>query len=323
MSLTKSMEKPKGRERQYVLYNYPTIEPLALEIAKNNDKIIKHLNVEWKRFPDNTPNIRIHGIETGEIEDQDILFLADFFDYSTVMEQFAVLMVLCESFIHSLTILCPFFPTGTMERVIKEGEVATANTLAWQFNSLPRIANPTKVVIYDLHTLQNRFYFKGGALVKMATAIPIIVKRLKDTYPNGVAIAFPDEGAYKRFNAFFSGFDTIICGKRREGNDRIVVIYDGDPKGKNVVIVDDLVQTGGTLHVCKNVLEQAGAISVDAYVTHAVFPKESWKEFLPGGSKEGFNIFWIADTCPETSRKLDGVGPFRKVSIVENLFDFI
>jgi phosphoribosylpyrophosphate synthetase len=168
------MEKPRGRERQYILYNFHSIEQLALELVKNTDKVIKHLKIDWNRFPDNTPNIKIHGIEGGEIEDQDILFMADFFDYSTIMEQFAVLMVLCESFIHSLTIICPFFPTGTMERVTKEGEVATANTLAWIFNSLPRIANPTKVVIYDLHTLQNRFYFKGGALVKMATAVPII-----------------------------------------------------------------------------------------------------------------------------------------------------
>jgi len=316
------MEKPKGRERQYILYSYHSIDHIALQIAKNS-KIIKHLQIDWNRFPDNTPNIQIHGIEGGEIEDQDILFVADFFDYSSIMEQFAVLMVLCESFIHSLTIICPFFPTGTMERVTKEGEVATANTMAWIFNSLPRIANPTKVVIYDLHTLQNRFYFKGGAIVKMATAIPIIVARLKDTYPNGVSIAFPDEGAYKRFNTFFTDFDTIICGKRREGNDRIVVIHDGDPKGKQVIIVDDLVQTGGTLHVCKNVLLAAGAVSVDAYVTHAIFPKESWKDFLPGGSKEGFNIFWIADTCPQMALKLDGVGPFRMISFVENIESFI
>jgi len=322
MSLLKSMEKPRGKDRQYLLYHYPSIEPLALEIAKNS-RIIKHLTIDWKRFPDNTPNIQIHGIDTKEIEDQDILFLADFYDYSTIMEQFAVLMVLCESFIHSLTILCPFFPTGTMERVSKEGEVATANTLAWQFNSLPRIANPTKVVIYDLHTLQNRFYFKGGALIKMASAVPIIVSKLKEVYPDGISIAFPDEGAFKRFNGFFKDFETIICGKRREGEERIVVIYDGDPKGKKVIIVDDLVQTGGTLHVCKNVLLAAGAVSVDAYVTHAIFPKDSWKDFLPGGKKEGFSSFWIGDTCPEMSNKLDGIEPFKKISIVENFFDFV
>jgi len=303
-----------------VLYNYPSIENIANEISKNTDRIIRRENIDWKRFPDNNPNIKIHGVSS--IEDQDILFLADFYDYSTIMEQFAVLMVLCESFIHSLTILCPFFPTGTMERVVKEGEIATANTLAWQFNSLPRIANPTKVVIYDLHTLQNRFYFKGGALVKMATAVPILVKRLQESYKDGFSIAFPDEGAFKRFGSFFSGYDTIICGKRREGNDRIVVIYDGDPKGKRIVIVDDLVQTGGTLHVCKNLLLDHGAKSVDAYVTHAIFPKEAWKDFLPGGPKSGFNVFWLADTCPEMSSKLEGVAPFKRISIVDNFFDF-
>jgi phosphoribosylpyrophosphate synthetase len=80
--------------------------------------------------------------------------------------------------------------------------------------------------------------------------------------------------------AFFEEMDVevIVCGKTRgEGDVRNVVIQDGDATGCHIVIVDDLVQTGGTLYETGKVLKDAGAASVSAFVTHAVFPNNSWK----------------------------------------------
>jgi hypothetical protein len=68
---------------------------------------------------------------------------------------------LAESFIESLTVVLPFYPTATMERVVSEGTVATASTLARLFNSLPSCGRPTCLLIYDVHTLQNRFYLSN------------------------------------------------------------------------------------------------------------------------------------------------------------------
>jgi hypothetical protein len=61
-----------------------------------------------------------------------------------------------------------------MERVVLEGEVATANTLSRVLSALPRIGSPARVMFYDLHTLQNRFYFHTGAIATMHTAIPLV-----------------------------------------------------------------------------------------------------------------------------------------------------
>ena len=64
------------------------------------------------------------------------------------------------------------------------------------------------------------------------------------------------------------------------GEKRIVTIMDGTCAGKHVLIVDDLVQSGGTLYECAVVLKQQGALSVSAFCAHGVFPKQSFRRFL-------------------------------------------
>jgi hypothetical protein len=80
-------------------------------------------------------------------------------------------------------------------------------------------------------------------------------------------VAFPDDGAAKRFGKMFGDtgrFEVVICGKHREGESgRVITIMEGDPsKGKHVVIVDDLVQSGGTLFECAVALKKRGCPKV-------------------------------------------------------------
>merc|ERR1712066_1224764 len=93
-----------------------------------------------------------------------------------------------------------------------------------------------------------------------------------------IAIAFPDDGAHKRFKSKFAGFPMIICNKVRDGDKRLVAIKEGEPKACHCVIVDDLVQSGGTLLECAKPLKEGGASKVSCWCTHGVFPKESWKK---------------------------------------------
>ena len=81
-------------------------------------------------------------------------------------------------------------------------------------------------------------------MASLQTAIPLLKKKIRESEIN--CVAFPDDGAAKRFSAMFQdlGLEIIVCGKTRgEGDQRNVVIQDGDASGKHIVIVDDLVQT--------------------------------------------------------------------------------
>jgi phosphoribosylpyrophosphate synthetase len=90
--------------------------------------------------------------------------------------------------------------------------------------------------------------------IRLETAIPLLLQRLSKLEDHSdVSIAFPDEGAWKRFQSLFTGYELITCIKVRKETKRVVTIKDGDPRGKHVVIVDDLVQSGGTLQECSKV----------------------------------------------------------------------
>ena len=272
---------------------------------------------QWKKFPDGTDNIEIGGfLPYNLLSGENVLFLASFHNNDVTLSQFQVIICLLQSFIESLTVVLPYYPVGTMERVTKEGTVATAATYAHMFSSLPSCGKPTRLMVYDLHTLQNRFYLHGNAVASLQTAIPLLKLRMQQSNIN--CVAFPDDGAAKRFAALFQDMELeiIVCGKTRGADDeRNVVIQDGNAQGRNIVIVDDLVQTGGTLFECGKTLQEAGALSVNAFVTHAVFPSESWKRFAKGGDRACFDTFWVTNSIPSVTKCL----PVEKGGIFEVL----
>jgi ribose-phosphate pyrophosphokinase len=309
------MYNQQCRKRESIHYQIVAAEAadgLARRMEETHPDRFTYHRTKWKKFPDGTDQIEIGGFHPNNlISGEHVLFLASFHNNDVTLSQFQVMIALLQSFIASLTIVLPFSPVGTMERIIREGQVATAATYAHMFSSLPNCGRPTRLMVYDLHTLQNRFYLHGNAVASLHTAIPLLKRKMKESNINGVA--FPDDGAAKRFGAFFDDMDVqvIVCGKTRgEGDTRTVVIQDGDATNLNIVIVDDLVQTGGTLYETGKVLKEAGAASVNAFVSHAVFPNNSWKRFNKGGDRACFDKFWVTNSIPTVTDSLpvqDGV----------------
>ena len=160
----------------------------------------------------------------------------------------------------------------------------------------------------------------------LKTTVPLLFPALERA---GVdCIAFPDDGAAKRFAHMFEAYaeergargrrsrggagadavkplEIVTCGKVRDGDERFVTIQDGDPEGRVVVIVDDLVQSGGTLYECALALRKRGARAVNAFVAHGVFPRNAWTRFATGGDRAVFDTFWVTNSIPTTTKMLD------------------
>ena len=242
--------------------------------------------------------------------------------------------------------MLPFYPCATMERCVVEGQVATANTMAQMFSHLPSCGRPTRVMLYDLHTLQNRFYLSNHAVASLQTAVPLMLRHITsapveggagdaggadDAAPGNAeridAIAFPDDGAAKRFRHMFEAeslgfaFEIVVCGKHRLGDERVVTVLDGAPEGKHVLMVDDLVQTGGTLFECGRALSERGALSVSAFVVHPVFPNESWRRFARGGDRAVFRQFFTTNSVPTVARVLPKDDVFVVLDLAEQVVE--
>lgn len=271
--------------------------PLVFQRGARNYRLVElHGNLQWDSFADGWPNIFINNVK--EIAGRDVILLVNFDSPSVIFEQLAVIYSLPRYLIRSFRIILPYFPTATMERVDREGQIVTAKTLATMLSVVPLAARgPAQIFIFDIHSLQERFYFTDQVIPRLLTAMPLLVTELK-ALPDSqnVSVAFPDDGAYKRFNSELGSFPTITCIKVRTGAKRIISIKEGHAEGRHVVIVDDLVQTGGTLLECAKAIRAAGAVSVSIFITHGVFPAESWKKFIDGDVQ--FENIWITDSIP-------------------------
>ncbi|KJE90032.1 ribose-phosphate pyrophosphokinase 3 [Capsaspora owczarzaki ATCC 30864] len=268
-------------------------------------------NLRWGVFEDGFPNLFIDDVK--EMYGRDVLFLASFHSPAVIFEQLSAIYAFPRYLARSFTLILPYFPTGTMERVDIEGQVVTAKSLATLLSAIPLTPQgPPQIVIFDIHALQERFYFGDNVIPRLESAIPLLLDRLKLLPDHDlITIAFPDEGAHKRFHTMFENYPTIICTKVRDGNNRIVTIKEGDADGRHVVIVDDLVKTGGTLLQCAKAIKARGATQISFYVTHAVFPLESWKRFVGGD----FAYFWFTDSVPTVVEQLVQHKPFELLSL--------
>lgn len=117
--------------------------------------------IYFRSFADGFPNLFINNAQ--EIRGQHVAFLASFSSPAVIFEQLSVIFALPRLFVASFTLVLPFFPTGSFERMEEEGDVATAFTMARILSNIPiSRGGPTSLVIYDIHALQvncHHFYF--------------------------------------------------------------------------------------------------------------------------------------------------------------------
>eukprot|EP00250_Pteridium_aquilinum_P033909 c6627_g1_i1 orf=65-1066(+) len=199
----------KSAKKSVCLFYCSETEDLARRIAAESDTIeLKSIN--WGTFADGFPNLFIHNAHG--IRSQHVAFLASFSSPSVIFEQLSIIYALPRMFVSSFTLVLPFFPTGTFERMEDEGDIATAFTLARILSNIPiSRGGPTSLVIFDIHALQERFYFGDNVLPCFESGIPLLKHRLHQLVDStNITIAFPDEGAWKRFHNHLQHFPTVL-----------------------------------------------------------------------------------------------------------------
>jgi len=168
----------------------------------------------------------------------------------------------------------PYFGWARQDRKDKPRVAIGAKMVA----NMLRAAGVDRIMTMDLHADQIQGFF--DVPVDHLYASSVFVPYLKNLQIDNIAIASPDMGGAKRANAYarFMNASLVLCYKNREKAnqvDEMTII--GDVRGKNVVILDDMVDTAGTLAKASGLMKDQGALSVRAFATHPVMSGKSYE----------------------------------------------
>ena len=148
-------------------------------------------------------------------------------------------------------------------------------------------AGATRIITMDLHADQIQGFFEKP--VDHLFASTIFLPYIESLKLSNLTMASPDMGGSKRAYAYskFLTSDVVICYKQREKANVISHMeLIGDVKGKNVILVDDMVDTAGTLTKAADLMKERGAISVRAICTHALLSGDAYDKIEESNLEE-------------------------------------
>ena len=240
--------------------NLPLADSISIELN------LKLVNAEVKRFSDMEVFVEVKENVRGE--DMFVIQSTSYPANDNLMELLVTLDALRRASAKRITAVIPYFGYARQDRKSGPRTPISAKLVA----NLITSAGADRVLTMDLHAGQIQGFFDIPT-DNLFTA-PVFAKDIKDKYSDVPTIVVsPDVGGVLRARAIARRINAglAIIDKRREkpGASEVMNII-GDVSKHHCILVDDIVDSGGTLCNAAQALVSAGAISVDAYVTHGV-----------------------------------------------------
>jgi ribose-phosphate pyrophosphokinase len=188
-----------------------------------------------------------------------------------LMEQLIMVDALKRASAKRITVIAPFFPYARQDKKHRGREPISARLVA----DLYKTAGADRIITVDLHTAQIQGYFDGP--VDHLIAMPILAGYVKDKYPGDLAVVSPDAGRIKvaeNWSNSLGGVPLAFIHKTRDitrPNETKANRVVGEVEGRTCVLVDDMIDTGGTIVQAADACMAAGAKGVIVVSTHAVF----------------------------------------------------
>jgi len=173
-----------------------------------------------------------------------------------------------------ITAVIPYFGYARQDRKDKPRVPISAKLIA----NLLEAAGVNRIMTMDFHADQIQGFF--DIPVDHLKGEAIFMPYLKNLDMSNVTFASPDVGGVKRARSFaqYFGRDLVICDKeRRKANEVAAITVIGEVDGADVILIDDLVDTAGTLCKAADALIEKGAKSVKAMCTHPVLSGDAYK----------------------------------------------
>ena len=190
---------------------------------------------------------------------------------SPVNEHYMELLILMDALkrasARSINVVMPYYGYSRQDRKAKAREPISAKLMA----DLLQAAGADRVLSMDLHAAQIQGFF--NIPIDNFEALPLLVQYFKDMNLNDIVVVSPDHGGTTRARKFALYFDApiaIIDKRRPRPNVAEVMNIIGEVKDKNVIIVDDIVDTAGTITIAANALKKEGAKRIFIACSHPI-----------------------------------------------------
>jgi ribose-phosphate pyrophosphokinase len=231
-----------------------------------------------------------------------------------IMEAVIMIDALRRSSAKSITLVCPYYGYSRQERKSAPRTPITAKLVA----DLYEAAGVSRMLTLDLHTSAIQGFF--NIPVDHLYAKPVFLEEIRremGEHSEDAVFVSPDAGGAERARAYAKQFGcgmAIIDKRRDRPNESAVMHVIGDIKGKLCVIVDDIVDTGGSLAKAAEALMAKGAISVSAAIAHPVLSGPAIQRI----SDSALTRLFVTDSIPLSQAALD-CKKIKQISVAELL----
>lgn len=213
-----------------------------------------------------------------------------------LMELLVILDALRRASADRVTVVVPYFGYARQDRKDQPRVPITAKLVA----NIVTVAGANRILTLDLHAGQIQGFF--DIPLDHLFAINVFFDYFKKIKINDLVVVSPDVGAVKQARAYAKKFQAglAIVDKRRESPDSTEVMHIlGEVKGKNIIMVDDMIATGSSLVEAAKALKKAGAKKIFATVTHGVLSANAVEKI----NKSDIDSLIITDSIPLNKEK--------------------
>ncbi|OJJ16384.1 ribose-phosphate pyrophosphokinase [marine bacterium AO1-C] len=276
---------------------------------------------EVKFFPDGERYQRI----LSDVNGKDVIIIGGTISDSDTLELYDLACAIEKYGGKTLTLVIPYFGYSTMERAIKKGEVVTAKTRARLISAIPITGRGNHVLLFDLHTSGLQHYFEGDIRPVHIYCKDIVIEAARELGGEDFILACTDTGRAKWVESLANDmgiYAAFVFKRRISGDETQITGINADVQGKNVVIYDDMIRTGGSLINAAKAYKQAGAAKISAITTHGIFPNNAIERLQKSGL---FEHVVSTDTHPNAVNIQSPVLKIKSVAslIAEKLADTI
>lgn len=238
-------------------------QKLAIQIAENLDMRLTEVSIRnfsdgeiWAKYEENVRGVDLFIVQS------------TFAPADNLMELLILIDAAKRASARRVTAVIPYFGYARQDRKDQPRVSITAKLCA---NLITR-AGADRIITMDLHSSQIQGYF--DIPLDHLYASTVLIKAILKLVPKNTTVVAPDVGGVKTARAYARRLEAplVVVDKRRPGHNIAEIMnIIGEVDGRNIIIVDDLIDTGTTFIKCAEALKEAGALDIFGVCVHPVF----------------------------------------------------